>query len=89
MNESEIINRGAEANRLLSNPILQDAFALVKEGIVTSMGNSALGDKETHNRLVIALQLLQQVEKRIKEVIETGKLTHLQIEQKRLFGLFK
>lgn len=89
MTETEIIQRGQDAERLLANPLLQEAFEKVQDGIINSMANSPLGDKETHNRLVIALQILAQIEKRIKEVADTGKMTALQLKQKELFGLFK
>ena len=39
---------------------------------------SAYGDEKTHNRLVIALQLLGQIEKHIKTVAETGKMAEIQ-----------
>lgn len=88
MTNEELIQRAQEADRLLSNPLLVEAFDKVRDGLVSSMESSPLGDKETHNRLVIALQLLGQIEKRIKEVADTGRLTAIQVEQKRLFGLF-
>ena len=88
MTNEELIQRAREAERLLSNPLFVEAFDKVRGGLVSSMETSPLGDKETHNRLVIALQLLGQIEKRIKEVAETGKLTAIQVEQKRRFGLF-
>lgn len=80
MTDQEHINRGDEAERLLLNPIYREAMGRVKDGVINSMQQSALGDKETHNRLVIALQLLNQIEKNIKEVAETGKLTRIQVE---------
>lgn len=87
MTDSEIIERGQEATKLLNNPLFKEAFEKVKDGLVKSMETSPLGDKETHNRLVIALQLLAQIEKRVTEVAETGKMTAIQVNQKKFFGL--
>lgn len=88
LTNEELMQRGQDADRLLSDPLFTESVGKVREGLVSSMETSALGDKETHNRLVIALQLLGQIEKRIKEVAETGKLTAIQVENKRRFGLF-
>ena len=51
------------------------------------MASSALGDAETHNRLVIAMQLLNQIEKQLQDVINTGKMATLQTDNK--FKLFR
>lgn len=80
MTDLEHTVRGDEADRLLANPIYKEAIGRVKDGIINSMQQSPLGDEKTHNRLVIALQLLGQIEKSIKEIAETGKLTRIQVE---------
>jgi hypothetical protein len=38
-----------------------------------------LGDEQTHNRLVIAMQILNQIEKQLKDVVQTGKMAKLQV----------
>jgi hypothetical protein len=53
------------------------------------MEQSALGDESTHNRLVIALQLLNKIEKNIKEVAETGKMIKMQIDKPNFLSRFK
>lgn len=75
------VKRGEEAERLMSHPIIAEAFDKVKNGIIEGMHKSAFGDQSTHHHLVIALQLLGQIEKNIKEVATTGKMAKLQIEQ--------
>ena len=51
------------------------------------MSIRALGDAETHNRLAIAMQLLNQIEKSLKVVVVTGKMAAMQTSDKRkLFG---
>lgn len=76
----EEINRGDEAERLLSNPIFKDAFKAVKDSLVNAMSDSPMGDEKTHNRLVIALQLLSQIEKAIHTHVNTGKMAKIQIQ---------
>lgn len=85
MTELEEIKRGEEADRLLKNPLFSEAFTSVRENIVTSMSTSAFGDATTHNRLVIALQLLEQIEKRLKDHIATGKMSALKTDDKFKF----
>jgi hypothetical protein len=52
------------------------------------MTASPLGDEKTHNRLVIALQLLNQINKQLTDVMQTGKLAAIQTDKPRfkVFG---
>ncbi len=89
MTEHEEMIRGEEAERVLSNPIFTESIDKVRSGIISSMEQSALGDESTHNRLVIALQLLNKIEKNIKEVAETGKMIKMQIDKPGFLSRFK
>ena len=75
------ITQGQDADMLLHNPAYQRAIMGVREGIISAMQQSAMGDDHTHNRLVIALQLLGQIERNIKTASETGKLARMQVEE--------
>ena len=89
MTEHEEMIRGEEAERLLDNPLFIESIDKVRNGIISSMEQSALGDESTHNRLVIALQLLNKIEKNIKEVAETGKMIKMQIDKPSFLSRFK
>jgi hypothetical protein len=84
----EEIKRGEQAAVILDNPVYQEAIAKVRENIVTSMTTSPLGDEKTHNRLVIALQLLNQINKQLTDVMQTGKLASIQTDRPKfkIFG---
>jgi len=84
----EEIKLGEQAAQILENPVYKDAINRVKENIVNSMTNSPIGDEKTHNRLVIALQLLNQINKQLTDVMQTGKLASIQTDKPRfkLFG---
>ena len=84
----EEVKRGEQAAVILENPVYQEAIKKVKDNIVASMATSPLGDEKTHNRLVIALQLLNQIEKQLTDVMNTGKLAKLQTDTSRfkVFG---
>ena len=84
----EEVKRGEQAAVVLDNPIYQEAIKKVKDGIVLSMSTSPMGDEKTHNRLVIALQILNQIDKQLTDVMNTGKLAKLQTDTPRfkVFG---
>jgi hypothetical protein len=78
MTREEEVIRGGDARRVLENPMYQEAFSTVKEGIISAMNRSPMGDDKTHNRLVISLQLLTQIESHLKTAMQTGKLAEMQ-----------
>lgn len=82
------IKRGEQAEKILENEVYKDAFNTVKSNIINAMNVSALSDERTHNRLVIALQTLNQIEKSLADVMQTGKMAKLQVEDRRfkVFG---
>jgi len=82
-NQLSEIKRGERAAEVLNNELYKEAFVKVRDGIINSMASSPLGDAETHNRLVIAMQLLNQIEKSLKDVITTGKMSAMQTSDKR------
>jgi hypothetical protein len=84
----EEIKRGEQAAVILDNPVYQEAIAKVRENIVASMTTSPLGDEKTHNKLVIALQLLNQINKQLTDVMQTGKLASIQTDRPKfkIFG---
>jgi hypothetical protein len=81
------VKRGEQASQVLDNPLFQESVDKVREGIIRSMATSPLGDSETHNRLVIAMQLLNQIEKQLTDVMQTGKMAAIQTDNK--FKLFR
>lgn len=83
MTPQEEIKRGEASKQLLENPLFKSAINEVREGVIRSIANSPMGDEKTHNRLAIALQLLNQIEKNLMTHIETGKLAQITVEEKR------
>ena len=72
--------RGEEAAKVLESPAYKEAIEAVRAGIIANMASSPLGDEKTHNKLVIALQTLNQIEKQLHDVMTTGKLAAMQRE---------
>lgn len=75
----EEITKGGEAEKILNSPIYQKAFTTVKNNIIEAMQTSPLSDDTTHNRLVIALQTLNQIERALTDIMQTGKMAKIQV----------
>jgi len=73
------IKRGEQAQRILDNEVYKEAFTAVKNNIIDAMQRSPLSDEVTHNRLVIALQTLNQIEKALTDIMQTGKMAQIQV----------
>jgi len=74
----EEMRKGSEADRILSNPVYKEAVESVRKGIVDAMASSPMGDDKTHNRLVIALQLVNQIDRNLKSYMQTGQMAKIQ-----------
>ena len=75
----EEITKGGEAEKILNSLVYQEAFTKVKNHIIDAMQNSPLSDDVTHNRLVIALQTLNQIQKSLSDIMHTGKMANIQV----------
>jgi hypothetical protein len=75
----EEITKGGEAEKILNNAVYQEAFAKVRNNIIDAMQHSPLSDEVTHNRLVIALQTLNQIQKALTDIMQTGKMANIQV----------
>jgi hypothetical protein len=84
MNQLDEIKRGREAEQLMNNPMFKEAVESVKAGIIDAMEASGITDEKGHNKLVIALQTLEQIKKHIKTTMETGKMAQIQVERETL-----
>ena len=80
MTNDEEIRRGNEAQRLMSDPMLIEAFETIERGIVGAMKQAKLGDTQTHHELIVMLQLHGRLRGFFAEAIETGKLARIQKE---------
>ena len=81
MTQDEEIRRGHEAERVLSEPLLVEAFSRVEAAIVDALKRCPVGDRNTQHELCVSLQLLGKVHGHIKEAATTGKLARIAKEQ--------
>ena len=87
MTHDEVI-RGNDARQLLENPLYKESFKTVRENLVGMLSRSALGDAETHHRIAIAVQVLDQLEKSLLDVVKTGQMAEIQLQDKKKFSIF-
>lgn len=80
MNEKEEVIRGHAAQDLLDNPLFKDAVKAVRDGIVDAISTSPMADEKMHNRLAIALQIVNQIEKQLISHVQTGRMAAIALK---------
>ena len=71
------MQRGEEAEQLLRNELLQEAFEMVETGIIEQWKSAPIRDIQGQHELKLMLKLLGDVRGYIKEVANTGKLARI------------
>jgi hypothetical protein len=73
--------RGEQARRLLEDPLLQEAFAMVEAALRDAWAATVDDATSERERLWLTLKLLGRVRAFLTEVVETGKLADVQIAE--------
>jgi hypothetical protein len=84
MSKSEI-DRGREAQRIMDEPMIKEAFDKIESGVIQSMRLCPMADKETQHQLVLTLQILGNFKGVFQEVMATGKLAQIQEDAENSF----
>ena len=66
------IERGYEAKRLLENPVLKEAIEGVRNGLITTLEASAIGDRDLHHEVALSLQVLINIRRQLTHFINAG-----------------
>ena len=83
MNEGkarEKIDRGAKAEKLLRNELLQEAFDYLESEFTGAWKQSAVEDSQARERLYLLCQNLSAVKNYLKSAVEDGKLAQSALE---------
>lgn len=83
------IRRGEEAQRLLDEPILKEAFAHVEERLIDAIKRVDVGAKDSQRDLIVSLQLLAKVRGYVEQVAITGKMAKLTQERESWTDRFR
>lgn len=88
----EEVVRGGKAADVLDSTVFLEARKHVLDGIERQMRAVPMANQEMHTRLILALQVWDQLEKYLEQVKQTGEIRQFQItqeeERKRRFTLF-
>ena len=74
MNSDEEISRGERAQRLLSDPMLEEAFARLGVLYIEQWKAASARDTEGREKLWFMVKVLDQIKGHLQTVMETGKL---------------
>ena len=74
--------RGVEADRLLKNPMLKEAFQVIEERLVGELAVLEITD-ERRTKLQMLLALGRKYRTYLEQVVKTGELTTLEEQRKR------
>jgi len=70
--------RGQEAERLMNEPLVKEAFAKMETALVESLKRVDLKDTDTQKTIVANIQVLHSFRKLLQTTIETGKMARIQ-----------
>lgn len=89
MNLLEDAQQGYEARQLLENEVYKSAIENVRAGIVEKWRSCPIRDREGQHELKLMDKLLSELEGYIKQVVDTGKMAEIQLENERRMQLVK
>ncbi len=77
MTQEDEIRRGREADRLMNDPLLSEAFSAVEKAILDGLRTVDVGAKDAQRDLIVTLQLLGNLQRILKTHIQTGELAEI------------
>lgn len=83
MTQDEEIRRANEAQRLMNDPLLSEAFSAVESAVVSELRAVDVGARDKQRDLIVTLQLLGNLQRILRTHIETGKLARIAKESTR------
>jgi len=90
---SEAMGRGARAERLLNDPLLQEAFEMLERDYIRGWRDTGARDTDARERLWQALHVVAKVRSHLGSVVSSGKLAQRELDalahggRKRLLGV--
>ena len=76
-------NRANSAREVTEHPLYLEAFEVYTQRLTTQWAESPARDKEGREALWLMLKTAQAVQNHLAQIMETGQLASLQLEQKR------
>lgn len=57
------LEKASEAKRLLESQVFREVMSDIRNGLISRLEASAVGDVETHHEIALALQVAKQIER--------------------------
>ena len=73
--------RERKAQSLINDPLLTEAFDVLKEDLMNRWSHSGSTDLEAMESIWLAIRLLERIEGHIKSIIETGHMAKMMEKQ--------
>ena len=80
MNTIQEKQRGFDAQRIMEDPMVVEAFERIESGLIDAMKMCPMADRDTQHELILTMQLLHKFKGIFHEYIQTGKLAQMQEE---------
>ena len=77
------IDRARQAQELIEHPLFSEAMEKYRNRLMDEWTASPARDQEGRERLWLMQKTLDVVQQHLRELMETGKLASLQLEQRR------
>ena len=81
MNLERDLDRGQRAERLLQDPMLNEAFSLVETAIHQAWASAPIRDREGQHELKLQLKLLGDVRANLEQALQDGKLAASELKR--------
>ena len=75
--------RARQAQELAEHPLFKESLATYRKRLMTQWAESPARDTEGREKLWLMLKTAEAVERHLVELMETGKLASIQLEQRR------
>ncbi len=83
MDQETEVRRGNQARELIEHPMMVEALTTIRNSINEQWESSPARDTEGREKLWVMLKLLGNLEGHMREILETGKLAQIQVNQQR------
>lgn len=80
MNIDKEIREGWEAQQFLESPLFKLAIDGIESDLIDKMKQVAMADIDTQHELILSLQVLGNIRRRITTIVQTGKMAEIQKE---------
>lgn len=79
-------DRGAKAKQIIENPLWVEAWDKIESGLTHRWQTSQKSDADLRENIYLQLDAARAVQKYFEQLVQTGELAEMQIEQERSDG---